>query len=96
MGEVMGIVRNIASAYPSLSSPWATTGAPTVRQSVALALVGDTVELSGAGRALTRAVEESSFRIARVRAIRTEIASGIYETAERIEGTVARLLDVVG
>jgi hypothetical protein len=31
-----------------------------------------------------------------VRAVRAEIESGTYETAERIERTVERLLDVVG
>ena len=92
----MALVINIASAYPSLPSPRATMSIPTLRQSAPFTLFSDTVELSRAGRALSHAVEESSFRMARVRAVRAEIESGIYETAERIEGTVERLLDVVG
>jgi len=55
----------------------------------------DTVEFSPAARALARGLEESSFRTARLRAIRAEIAAGTYETQARIEGTVARLLDVL-
>ena len=38
----------------------------------------------------------SSFRIARARAIREEILNRTYETPERIEKTVERLLDVIG
>lgn len=55
----------------------------------------DTVELSQVGMVLARAVEESGFRIARARAVRAAIDTGAYETAERIDGTVKRLLDVL-
>jgi anti-sigma28 factor (negative regulator of flagellin synthesis) len=48
------------------------------------------------GRALAHAVEESSLRIARTRAIRAEIESGTYETPARIAATAARVLDVIG
>jgi len=37
----------------------------------------------------------SSFRAARVLAIKQEIAEGRFESPERIGGTVARLLDVI-
>lgn len=37
----------------------------------------------------------SSFRTAWLRAIRAEISDGTYETPERINGTVDRLLDVL-
>ncbi len=47
------------------------------------------------GRDLARAVEESTFRLARVRSLRAEIQSGLYETPKRLEGTATRLLDVL-
>ena len=56
----------------------------------------DTIEFSSIGRELARAVEQSSLRIARTRAIRAEIESGTFETPERINGTAQRLLDVIG
>ena len=59
-------------------------------------LVWDTVEFSRRGTSLARAVEKSSLRIARTRAIRAEIVEGTFETRERINGTVERLLDVIG
>jgi hypothetical protein len=58
--------------------------------------VSDTVEISRFARALARAVELSSFSVARTRAIRAEIENGTFETRRRIEGTVNRLLDVIG
>ncbi len=56
----------------------------------------DTVEFSHAGMALARAVEDSSLSLARTRVIRAEIHAGTFETPARIEGTVERLLDVIG
>ncbi len=56
----------------------------------------DTVEISSASRALADTMADSSFRIARVNAIREEVANGTYETPDRIEGTVSRLLDMLG
>lgn len=49
----------------------------------------------GARSAVSRAADQSSFRIARTAAVREEIASGTYETPERIEGTVDRILDIL-
>lgn len=46
-------------------------------------------------RAVSRAVELSSFSIARARAVRSEIDHGTYETSARVDGTVERLLDVI-
>ena len=56
----------------------------------------DTVEISSASRELAGTMADSSFRIARVNAIREEVVNGTFETPERIEGTVSRLLDVLG
>ena len=57
--------------------------------------VTDRVELSRFGRALSEATERSSLSVARIRAIRAEIAEGTFETKTRIEGTAARLLDIL-
>ena len=48
------------------------------------------------GRTLVQAIEQSSLSIARARALRAEIQSGVFETPERIDGTIERLLDVIG
>lgn len=56
----------------------------------------DTVEFSERAAALARAVAESSFRLARAVAIREAIHNDAYETPERIDVTVERLLDVFG
>ncbi|MFQ5590416.1 MAG: hypothetical protein ACE5HE_04555 [Phycisphaerae bacterium] len=56
----------------------------------------DRADFSRLGRALARAVEQSSLRIARTRAIRAEIEEGTYETVERLDKTVERVLDVIG
>ena len=56
----------------------------------------DRVEFTQNAQALADSQELSSFRLARVNAIRAEIQAGTYETPERIAGTVSRLIDVVG
>ena len=55
----------------------------------------DTVEVSSVGQDLARTLDESTFRLARVRSLRAEIQSGLYETPKRLEGTTTRLLDVL-
>lgn len=86
----MSLSINIGPAYPSV--PFSRVIA---RSPAALTTDGDRVEFSSVGRTLSRVAEESSFRIARVRAIRGEIENGTYETPERINGTVERLIDVL-
>lgn len=55
----------------------------------------DSLEISPLGSVLSRAAELSSLSLAKTRAIREQIESGTYETPERINGTVSRLLDVL-
>ena len=92
----MSVIININSVQPAPlarvpSAPQSPFHAPTRTTSID----GDSVELSKVGRALARAVDESSFRLARVRSIRSEIEAGTYETANRLDGTVSRMLDVL-
>jgi anti-sigma28 factor (negative regulator of flagellin synthesis) len=85
-------IENIYRSTPQLGQTTRSTAYRLVRDEP----VRDTVEFSGMGRALAHAVEESSLRIARTRAIRAEIESGTYETPARIAATAARVLDVIG
>ncbi|MCO6435897.1 MAG: flagellar biosynthesis anti-sigma factor FlgM [Phycisphaerae bacterium] len=57
---------------------------------------GDRVEISSAGRELAESLDKSTFRQARVNAIRESIQAGTYETPERINGTAEKLLNVLG
>lgn len=52
----------------------------------------DQVEFSQEGLALSRTVNDSTRRIMQIAAIRDEIRAGTYETTERVEGTVDRIL----
>ncbi len=92
----MSLVINTGGAYPLPGQSRVTGITSPSRHHAALISREDTFELSDLGRAFSPVADQSSFNIARVRAIRGEIASGSYETPERIAGTVERLLDVIG
>ncbi len=82
-------------------SPLSYAGAPKratapAAESHSASPAEDTVEISSFGRALSEATEQSTFRLARIRAVREEIARGEYETPERLRGTIDRLIDVLG
>ena len=89
------MIINIGNTYPSVPPSPTTHARPATSAQVLRGIDGDTLEVSLPGEALARAVEESSLRIARNRAIRAEIFSGTYETPERIDCTVDRILDVI-
>ena len=91
----MNIVNNTTSLIAAFRPAAAVRSTTPFQTDVARTTPEDSVEFSAFGRSLGRAVEESSFRIARVRAISAAIADGTYETQERIDGTVRRLLDVL-
>jgi hypothetical protein len=58
--------------------------------------IEDTVEPSPAGIAISRSEIQSQLRSARVSEIRAEINAGTFMTAERVDGTVERLLKLLG
>jgi len=58
--------------------------------------VQDTVELSPTGIAFSRADVQSRLRIVRIDEIRAEIKAGTFLTPERVDGTVERLLEILG
>jgi len=58
--------------------------------------VEDTLELSAEGIALSQADVQSPPQFARMCEIRAAIKGGTFETLERMDGTVERLLKVLG
>jgi negative regulator of flagellin synthesis FlgM len=56
---------------------------------------GDRLEISETGQILSNLAPASTIRADRVAQIRQAIADGTYETPEKIELTVDRLLDVL-
>jgi hypothetical protein len=58
--------------------------------------VEDTVELSPVGLALSQADVLSPLQVARVCEIRAAIKAGTFLTPERLDGTVERLLEILG
>ena len=88
----MSEIANIANVF----SPSVVPSSRTVRPVETLPTRRDTAEFSRMGETLARAMMESTLRIARTRAIQAEITNGTFETPARLNGTVDRLLDVIG
>ena len=55
----------------------------------------DQLDISAEAQMLTKSQSTSGFRADRVADIRSEIAQGKYETAEKLDAAVARLLDEI-
>lgn len=89
----MNAIINIAFPVQPTVSPFETRSAHAPNES--RRPPADTVEFSKFGEALALASRESTLRIAQIRAVRAEIENGTFETKERINGTVDRLLDVL-
>jgi anti-sigma28 factor (negative regulator of flagellin synthesis) len=96
---------NISSSYrvngpqslqgPHFSRPAAPASSPQATRGA------DQVDISAAGEAAalaseTSAVDTSGFRADLVARIRNEIAQGTYETADKLNSAVDRLLDEIG
>lgn len=92
MSAIANIVNSFSIAYSPGPAAIKAVGSVEATQ----ASDGDRVEISSRARSLSRTAEPSSYSLARLRAIRAEIADGTYETSERIAGTVDRMLDVIG
>lgn len=56
----------------------------------------DQVDISPAAQAASEAKEVDGVRTDLVARLRSEIASGTYETADKVEGAVDRLLNAIG
>ncbi len=55
--------------------------------------IGDRLEISEAADAALRTAESGEIRHDRVAQIRAEIAAGVYESPEKLDAAVDRLLD---
>ena len=55
--------------------------------------IGDTVEISAAARLAAKVQDIPEVRTELIERVKTEIAAGAYETPERIEITVNRLME---
>ena len=93
----MATVINTISPF----TPPAPTSVPPMHQPTPAAArpflaPSDTVELSSIASSAAEAVETSSLSLARIQAIREQIARGAFETPERLASTAERLLDVLG
>jgi len=96
----MSDVSNINSAIQPAFSYAPATATPSARAATELYAQGEVgragpANLNRFRNAVLRSVEQSSFSLARTRAIRAEIEAGTFETRARIDGTVDRLLDVI-
>ena len=90
----MSAITNIQPVPLSIAvMPAAQTRSPVVSEAK---IEGDTVEISQTGRMLSDLSVESSFDLARLRAIRSAIHNGTYETPERFDATIDRLINALG
>lgn len=64
-------------------------------QSISDVQTVDQLDISEAGQALSKAHDVSEIRHERVAELRAKIADGSYETGERLEQAVERLLDEI-
>ncbi len=90
MAEITNISNITPIAVRSRESYPQSVGRQTATQGIE-----DRVEISEAGRVLARHEDASSYRRARVEAVRQEIDAGTYVTPERIQGTIDRLLELL-
>jgi hypothetical protein len=72
------------------------TGKAITRQPPTGSPVEDAVELSPEGIALSQADVQSRLRIARICEIRAQIKAGTFLTFNRMDGTIERLLEILG
>jgi anti-sigma28 factor (negative regulator of flagellin synthesis) len=95
MSEISNI--GITNSYSTAYRPLYTGPNAPMQQSDQGNLIGesDPVEFSRMGRMLAGASDTSSLRLAKIQSLRAEIADGTFETHERIEGTVNRLIQIL-
>lgn len=92
----MSAIININQAYLLANQSTRPSSPPTqIPSSDRYTQSVDSVEFSPLGRSMAEAAEESSMRLARIRAIRTDIQAGTYETPERLSVTADRLMNLL-
>lgn len=78
-----------------IGSPHAARGTEP-QQAQPAATPSDQVDISSAGQMLDAIRDLPDIRQERVDQLRAAIASGAYETADKLEGAIERLLDEIG
>jgi negative regulator of flagellin synthesis FlgM len=79
-----------------ISAPHNLNRTPASDSATRAASSGDELHLSEAGQIAARLSDIPEIRQDRVAALKAAIASGTYETSERLSGAVSRLLDEIG
>lgn len=88
-------ITNVSYLAPSIFRSADSTRGTGQPANLSPAIAEDVVEFSEISRSLAAEVSSSSFRRARIEALRQQIAEGTYETPERLRGTVNRLLQAI-
>ena len=81
------------AAVPALSQIAPTASAPATSVPAQASAVHDTVEISTIARLAAQVNELPAVRAEVVNRVRAEIAAGTYETPEKIDITIDRLMD---
>jgi anti-sigma28 factor (negative regulator of flagellin synthesis) len=93
----MSRIIDIGPYLPRMVPSYGTAANAQAIEHVPRTDAADVVDFSSRGRVLSfNIMHGSSLGDAKAAAIRSEIASGQFETPERMRGTVERLLDVIG
>jgi negative regulator of flagellin synthesis FlgM len=79
-----------------INAPHAPRSGQAARSTPPAQPAGDQVEISPAAEAVVRASESGQIRQDLVNRIRAQIADGTYETPEKLNAAVDRLLDEIG
>ena len=80
----------------SVNGPHATRGSQSIGAANTPGAISDQLDISVAGQLADRLSEIPDIRQDKVNALRAAIASGTYETEERLSGAVENLLDEIG
>ena len=79
-----------------INAPHTSRSNQAARQTAATEPTVDRVEISPAAQAAANAVEGGDVRTELVSRIRAEIANGTYETPDKLDAAISRLIDEIG
>ncbi len=79
----------------AINAPHATARAEAAPQAMRSTATADVVDISETGRLMEMAAQLPEIRTDRVQQLRAEIAQGRYETAEKLDLALERLLDEI-
>jgi negative regulator of flagellin synthesis FlgM len=78
-----------------INAPHAPFKNQSTKEAAATPATGDRLEISPAAEAAVKATETGGIRQDVVNRIRSEIAAGTYETPDKLDGALNRLLDEI-